>query len=77
MFFINFLLDFVSELQYSKKRDRALKYLRMSISQLQLTQSFVSDLLDLKQIKDGVFNFSWEQFDPKEIFTQVCNIFNP
>jgi len=32
------------------------KYFKLILSQIMLMQTFVDDLLDLKQIKDGVFS---------------------
>jgi len=40
-------------------------------------QSFVRDLLDVRQLKDGVFSLQKNLFNPNEIFDLVCNIFNP
>ena len=78
MFFIKYIIDFVMELpEKSVKRDRSLRYLLLIDSQLQLMQNFVSDLLDLKQLKDGVFNLIQEKFDPNEIMNLVCSIFSP
>ena len=50
-------------------------YLNLIESQLQLTLSFVNDLLDLRCIKDGVFTLVSERFDPCETFSLVKNIF--
>jgi len=40
-------------------------------------QSFCSDLLDLRKLRDGVFALVNEPFDPVETFDLVCNIFSP
>ena len=37
----------------------------------------MSDLLDLRQIKDGIFTLAREVFDPADVFNLICNIFNP
>ena len=42
-----------------------------------LMQTFVDDLLDLKQIKDGVFSLVTEVFDPNDVLEMVCDIFSP
>ena len=58
LFFLTFLLRFVQSLQVEESRcekQKALKYLLLIQSQVQLVQSYVSDLLDLRQFKDGVF----------------------
>ena len=38
------------------------------MSQLIFVESFVDDLLDLKQMQAGVFTFSAQPFDVKEVF---------
>ena len=40
-------------------------------------QSFCSDLLDLRRLKDGMFNLVKEVFKPSETFDLVCSIFSP
>ena len=47
--------------------------------QVQLTflSSFIEDLLDLRQLKDGVFSLSTEVFDPIETFELMCSTFEP
>ena len=40
-------------------------------------QSLVRDLLDVRQLKDGVFSLQKNLFNPNEVFDLVCNIFNP
>ena len=40
-------------------------------------QSFVDDLLDLRQIKENAFALRMQPFDVNEILELVCNIFNP
>ena len=47
------------------------------LSQLYFLQSFVEDLLDLRQIKDGVFTLNQEPFDPNETFELICSTFEP
>ena len=40
-------------------------------------QVFVGDLLDMRQLTDGVFSLTENEFNPNEIFDSVCNIFSP
>ena len=40
-------------------------------------QTFVDDLLDLKQIQEGVFSLVSEVFDPNHAIELVCSIFDP
>ena len=42
-----------------------------------LMQTFVDDLLDLQQIKDGVMKLAVGVFDPNEVLELVCTIFAP
>ena len=48
------------------------------MSQLTLLQSFVEDLLDLRQLKDGgVLSLTSEIFDPNEILEEIVDTFIP
>ena len=47
------------------------------MSQLEFLQSFVEDLLDLRQIRDGDFSLMIDIFDPKEVIKMICLIFGP
>ena len=42
-----------------------------------LMQTFVDDLLDIKQLKDGVFSLLTRVFDPTEAIQLVLQIFDP
>jgi len=53
------------------------RYLKLMMSQMTFMQSFVEDLLDYRQIKDGVFTLNYAQFDPNEVIELVRNIFEP
>ena len=87
IFFLDFIFNFLSKLEeqcssglnksISTERERAINYASLIHSQLQLMQSFCSDLLDLRKLKDGVFTLTSEPFNPAETFDLVCNIFGP
>ena len=47
------------------------------MSQLILLQSFVEDLLDMGQLKNGVFNLAKEVFDVKETLEMITDTFGP
>jgi len=47
----------------------------MMMSQLNFLQSFVEDMLDLRQIRNGKFTLVPETFDVSQILTLVSNIF--
>jgi signal transduction histidine kinase len=40
-------------------------------------ETFVNDLLDLQQIKNGVFKLVDEVFDPNDVLELICDIFSP
>ena len=42
-----------------------------------LIWTFVDDMLDLNQIKDGAFSLQDAVFDPNEILDMVVEIFRP
>ena len=46
-------------------------------AQLMLMQTFVDDLLDLKQIREGIFSLSNEVFDLSVAIELVCSVFDP
>ena len=72
LFFISVIMKIFSSLCehsiVSEQVSSARRYLTLTESQLQLTLSFVNDLLDLRCIKEGVFTLVTELFDPSEIF---------
>lgn len=85
IFFLNFIgsylrsVDDQSDLLSKKetKQQRAIKYVALIHSQLQVMQGFCNDLLDLRKLKDGMFHLVNEVFDPTQIFDLVCSIFSP
>lgn len=85
IFFLNFIgsylrsVDDQSDLLSKKetKQQRAIKYVALIHSQLQVMQGFCNDLLDLRKLKDGMFHLVNDVFDPTQIFDLVCSIFSP
>ena len=57
--------------------DQTQRYAKLMMSQLTLLQSFVEDLLDLRQLKDGVFTLTNALFDPNETFQVLLETFSP
>lgn len=47
------------------------------MSQLIFLQSFIEDLLDLRQLRDGVFSLVLEPLDVSQILKEICSIFDP
>ena len=54
----------------------AIKYCTIIITQTELLQTFVEDLLDLRQLRDGVFKLVNAPFDVVKVIKDVCNIFS-
>ena len=52
------------------------KLIKMVYYQSQLMLCFVNDLLDLKQMKHGVFKQIISVFDPNEILQQMIDMFS-
>ena len=76
LFFLEGLLGFMLNLNLKKhKKKTPLRQINLAISQVKLVQSFVSDLLDLRQLQDGRFSLDFALFDPSEIFQMVGEIF--
>ena len=69
IFFIQMLLSMISNADKFEKKDlpQCVNYCTIITSQLELLQSFIEDLLDLKQIRDGIFSLASEPFDVTSI----------
>ena len=56
IFFIGQIKNYITSLELANKKwNTALHYIEITQSQIHLTQSYMNDLLDFQQIKDGVF----------------------
>ena len=62
---------------YTPDKERALKYSKLIQTQLSLMETFVDDLLDLTQMKAGVFNLVPAPFDQEEVFNFILSMFEP
>ena len=49
--------------------------LLLIVSQLNLLLSLINDVLDMKLIKQGVFEQKMEEFDPREVFQFILAMF--
>lgn len=47
------------------------------LSQLEFLQSFVADMLDLRQLKSGIFNLAKEPFEIASMLQYLHDIFEP
>ena len=52
-----------------------IRYLKLMKGQLNFTQSFVDDLLDLKLLREGTFKLNTVIFDPNKVINLVHRIF--
>lgn len=81
LFFIKQVQAFLASLQLSVTLQVELKKqkncLAITTRQIILMQTFVDDLLDFRQIKDGVFTLAKKAFCPAESFQLVCDVFRP
>ena len=62
-------------LKYIQLDPTVRRYLNLVMNQLNFMLSFVDDLLDYKQLKDGVFSLSATAFNPKEVIELIHDIF--
>ena len=53
------------------------RYFNFMESQLELTLTFVEDMLDIKQMRQGVFHLQKKRFDPNELLKLIHAIFRP
>ena len=51
------------------------KYFKLVVAQIQLIQTFVDDLLDIRQLKDGVFLLESSVFNLNEVLEELSEIF--
>lgn len=72
--FLNLLKSIFPDLDNQKL---AIKYFKLIFSQLMLVQTFVDDLLDLRQLKEGVLVIAYEAFDPNDLLELVFQVFLP
>ena len=76
LFFLEGILDFVFKITLKRpKKKTPLHQIKLAIAQVKLIQSFVSDLLDLRQLQDGRFSLDIALFDPSEILQMVVEMF--
>jgi len=74
VFFVKQIIALLSDLDVDP---RVMKFLKLVMCQLTFMQSFVEDLLDLRQVKDGVFKLVSAAFDPNYVFQLIHSIFLP
>ena len=53
------------------------RYFKLIVAQLTLIMTFVDDLLDMRQLKEGAFSLEKSIFSPSSIIRQVIDIFTP
>ena len=79
LFFIEQIMSTLSEEEFDPNTSIQLSQnlCRLIVSQLELLQSFVADLLDLRQLRIGVFSFTEQPFDVLNVIMNIYSIFAP
>ena len=77
IFLLNKLLDEISLQAKDRKVARQCQRMKLIISQLTFAQSFVEDILNVTQLKNGAFQLTEAAFDPQKVFDYVKGIFEP
>ena len=79
LFFIEQIMSTLSEEEFDPNTSIQLSQnlCRLIVSQLELLQSFVADLLDLRQLGIGVFSFTEQPFDVLNVIMNIYSIFAP
>lgn len=54
---------------------QVIRYANLVVSQLNLMESFVEDLLNLHLLRKGIFTIAKDRFDPTELFEFIVNMF--
>ena len=77
IFFITQVLILISQIPSDpSKIDLSKHYCTIVKQQAEFLSSYVEDLLDLRQLRDGVFSLSLAPFHVKKVIEDVCNIFS-
>ena len=77
LFMLGLLLNILQAVPFDPNEiSNAINYCVIITSQTELLQTFVEDLLDLRQLRDGVFKLSNAPFDVTKVIKDVCNIFS-
>lgn len=53
------------------------KYFKLMENQIFMMQTFVHDLVDLRQLKDGAFSLIKSVFRPNKVLEETCSILEP
>ena len=77
LFFLKKIRVLLLTLLQTDEVKQIIKFLSMIESQLNLVQTFVDDLLDWGQIKDGVFRMTKESFNPADSLNIILETFKP
>ena len=49
--------------------EQVIRYANLVVSQLNLMESFVEDLLNLRLLREGIFTIAYDRFDPTELYS--------
>ena len=77
IYLIELIIDILSRQPLNPGLEQACKYGTIIKSQLDLMETFVDDLLDLTQLREGVFSLVQEPFDHEDVVNFIINMFAP
>jgi len=76
IFFVKQMLEWLSQTPMSRTRvSQSFNYCTIMLSQLEFLQSFVNDLLDLAQLKNGAFSLVLERLNVFSVIEFIYTIF--
>ena len=78
LFFMQQILQALNSVPFElEKLPQTVTYCKLVTSQLNFLETFVADLLDLRQLKEGVFSLTNEPFDLFCVMRNIFKIFSP
>ena len=77
IYLVEQIIDILCTYPVSPGLEQACKYGIIIKSQLDLMETFVDDLLDLTQLREGVFSLVKEPFDQEDVVSFILNMFAP
>ena len=77
LFMLGLLLNILQAVPFDPNEiTSAITYCTIITTQTELLQTFVDDLLNLRQLRDGVFKLANAPFNVSKVIKDVCNIFS-
>ena len=75
VFFLKRIIEIIQSAKVFHLDNPIHKYCKMMLCQLEYLQTFIDNLLFLKQMRDGVFNAENIAFDPNAVLNQICEVY--